>query len=328
MNQIWLALLTGLTTGGISCFTVQGGLLASSLTDGGSKYKSVSMFIVAKILAYTLLGAGLGAIGSSLTITPVVQGWMQILAGIFMLLTAARLLDIHPIFRYFVIQPPKFILRLLRNKASEASLFTPAFLGFLTVLIPCGITQGMMILAVASGSPILGAAILFAFTLGTSPVFFGLGIAALEILKRKSLSYIAALAIIIMGIVSINTGQVLRGSVHTLGNYWKVLTQANPAYGKTARINSEGKQEATINVTSRGYTPSSDYLKVGVPVKLKLVSSNVQSCARSFFIPSLKISKILPENGTETIEFTPNKAGLLSFTCGMGMYTGQFTVVN
>lgn len=328
MNQIWLALITGLTTGGISCFAVQGGLLASSLTTTESKYKSVSMFIVAKVLAYTLLGAGLGAIGSSLTISPAVQGWMQILAGVFMLLTAARLLNIHPIFRHFVIQPPKFILRMLRNKTANASLFTPALLGFLTLLIPCGITQGMMILAVASGSPIVGAAILFAFTLGTSPVFFGLGVATLEILKRKSLSYIAALVIVVMGIVSINTGQALRGSVHTLGNYWKALTEATTTKQKAALIDADGKQQATIDVRSQGYFPSKESLKVGVPVKLTLISNNVQSCARSFLIPSLKISKILPQNGTETIEFTPTKSGLLTFSCGMGMYTGQFTVVD
>ena len=32
---------------------------------------------------------------------------------------------------------------------------------------------------------------------------------------------------------------------------------------------------------------------MGVPVQLKIVSKNVQSCARSFIIPSLKINKII-----------------------------------
>ena len=31
MNQIFVAFITGLTTGGLSCLAVQGGLLASSL---------------------------------------------------------------------------------------------------------------------------------------------------------------------------------------------------------------------------------------------------------------------------------------------------------
>ncbi|MEK7497884.1 MAG: sulfite exporter TauE/SafE family protein [Patescibacteria group bacterium] len=329
MNQVWLAFLTGITTGGISCFAVQGGLLASSLNDKQTKYTGVSMFIAAKVFAYTLLGAGLGAIGSSLTITPQVQGWMQIFAGIVMLATAARILNIHPIFRYFVIEPPKFILRLLRNKSKTSSLFAPAILGLSTILIPCGITQGMMILAIASGSPFLGAAILLAFTLGTSPVFFGLGIATFEILKRKSLSYIAALVILILGIISINTGQVLRGSVHTLQNYWKVVFSGNSAEAKEiAKLTITGEQIAEINVTNSGYSSVVKKLKVGVPVKLNLITNNTGGCVRTFTIPSLNISKILPQTGNTAIQFTPTKTGLLTYTCSMGMYSGSFMVVN
>ena len=33
MPTIWIAFLTGLTTGGLSCLAVQGGLLASTLTQ-------------------------------------------------------------------------------------------------------------------------------------------------------------------------------------------------------------------------------------------------------------------------------------------------------
>lgn len=64
-----------------------------------------------------------------------------------------------------------------------------------------------------------------------------------------------------------------------------------------------------------------------MPVKLVIKSQNVQSCARSFIIPTLKINKILPTNGAETIEFTPEELGQLSFSCGMGMYTGSFNVI-
>lgn len=329
MNQIWLALLTGLTTGGISCFAVQGGLLATSISNTEAKYKSVTMFIVSKLIAYTILGAGLGAIGSSLTISPQLQGWMQIFAGVIMLLTAARLLNIHPVFRYFVIQPPKFVFKFLRNKSKVSTFFAPAILGFSTILIPCGITQGMMILAIASGSAVVGAGILFAFILGTSPIFFGLGVATLEILKRKSISYIAAFVIIILGVMSINAGQILRGSAHTLQNYWKVAFSSNQnANTSLAKVGSDGKQYATINVSSSGYSSSVKTLKVGVPVKLSLVTNNTNGCSRAFRLPGYQISKILPQTGTETVEFTPTKTGLLTYTCSMGMYSGQFTVID
>ena len=69
MNTIWLAFITGLTTGGISCFAVQGGLLASALTEENKK-KSTLLFLGAKLVAYTLLGFLLGFLGGTLNISP------------------------------------------------------------------------------------------------------------------------------------------------------------------------------------------------------------------------------------------------------------------
>lgn len=326
-----MALITGVTTGGLSCFAVQGGLLASALASQGTgdrkylKEKSILMFLVAKLLAYTLLGLALGALGSAINITPKVQGWLQIFVGIYMLLTAARLLDIHPFFRRFVIQPPKAFLKLIRKSSQGQSLFTPALLGFLTVLIPCGVTQAMMILAIGSGSALWGAGIMFFFVLGTSPVFFLIGLATAELLKNKAFAVIAAVIITIMGILSINSGQMVRGSVHTLQNYWSVLKGTSSIVGQANIIN--GVQQVTINITSGGYKSNVNTLKVGVPVKLTLITNDVRSCARAFTIPSLNYFKVLPVSGIETMEFTPQKTGLLTYTCSMGMYSGSFNVI-
>ncbi|MCX6793499.1 MAG: sulfite exporter TauE/SafE family protein [Candidatus Gottesmanbacteria bacterium] len=77
MNIVWLAFLTGLTTGGISCLAVQGGLLATAMSEPtglpgttgklANRWPQVGMFVVAKILGYTMLGFLLGLIGSTLT---------------------------------------------------------------------------------------------------------------------------------------------------------------------------------------------------------------------------------------------------------------------
>lgn len=331
MNTFWLALLTGLTTGGLSCLAVQGGLLASSVThqEQASKKALVGMFLFSKLIAYTLLGFGLGSLGSILTVSPILQGWMQIFVGFFMLATAGRLLNLHPIFRYFVIQPPKFVFKLVRGAAKHESLFTPAISGFLTVLIPCGVTQSMMVLAIASGNPWTAAIIMFAFTLGTSPIFFALGLATAGLLKKRAFAYLAAGVIGFLGILSINTGQVLRGSVHTLQNYWLAATTdtASQAKGQIAGVNAEGKQEVTVNITNNGYSTSVNTLKTGVPAKLNLVATNAYGCTRSFTIPSLRLSKVLPQNGKDVIEFTPTQPGRLAYTCSMGMYSGYFNVV-
>jgi sulfite exporter TauE/SafE len=333
MNPILLAFVTGLTTGGISCIAVQGGLLASAISqkkEGQGNLPMVGMFLGAKVFAYTILGFALGALGSALTITPQFQGWMQIAAGLYMLVTAANLLNLHPIFRYVSFQPPRFAYRFMRNQSKTGQYFTPALLGALTVLIPCGITQGMMVMAVASGNPLLGTGILFAFTLGTSPVFATLGLTASKLMERKAFLYIGSAVIIVLGFLSINTGQVLRGSAHTVQNYWKVIASTPGeahAEGKVASLNTEGKQEVTVDVSSNGYKTSAQTLKAGVPVRLTLKTSNTQGCSRAFTIPSLNISKVLPESGEEILEFTPTKTGSLTYTCSMGMFSGVFKVI-
>src|SRR3989344_8256769 len=154
MNELFLAFLTGLTTGGLSCLAVQGGLLASSVSssfheDSGvgqpislrSHWKHIALFLFTKLFAYTVLGFLLGFIGSTLVLSPKVLGVMQIAAGVVMIATALRIANVHPIFRYLVIEPPRWAYRAMRRVSRDGSGLAPALLGFLTVFMPCGITQ-------------------------------------------------------------------------------------------------------------------------------------------------------------------------------------------
>lgn len=180
MEAIIIAFVTGLTTGGLNCLAVQGGLLASCMANqmdkefqeiqikkgskgidqsNGNKNRALSIlaFLLAKLLAYTILGALLGFAGKMFQLSPFARAFLQIAIGIFMLGTALRMLNVHPIFRYFAFEPPAFLRRRIRKTAAgttKASLVTPAFLGLLTVFIPCGITQAMMVTALGTGNPL------------------------------------------------------------------------------------------------------------------------------------------------------------------------------
>jgi len=328
MNQILLAFVTGLTTGGLSCFAVQGGLLAGILAEQKKEEtkKTLFLFLTSKFISHLLLGGLLGLLGSALVITSNIQGLMQIISGLFILLMALKIADLHPVFRNFSITPPKFILRFIRNEARSQSFFAPILVGFLTVLIPCGTTQAMILLSVASGNFWYGSMILGAFVLGTTPIFFILGVASEKILSFKPLRIFAVLTMFYLALTAINSGQILRNSIHTYQNYKAVLFSNTTKNGNQAdQVN--GKQLVTINVNNSGYTTDTKTLKIGVPVRLTVVSKNVQSCARSFVIPSLNISKLLPSTGTEIIEFIPSELGILTFSCSMGMYTGSFNIV-
>lgn len=246
MTELFFAFITGLTTGGLSCLAVQGGLLASSLAyqieqdfypASAEPEKArprlaqpILLFLAAKLIAYTILGFLLGMLGSVLQLTPLTRAILFIAIGVFMVGNALRMFNVHPIFRYFSFEPPSFITRYIRRRAkSGVSMITPVFLGLLTVFIPCGVTQAMMAVALGSGSPMFGAAIMAAFTLGTTPVFFSLAYFAAKLGSRmeKAFTRLAAIVLLILGLLSVDSGLNLMGSPVSFNNLKRSLLPAD-----------------------------------------------------------------------------------------------------
>lgn len=339
-TNLFLIFVTGLTSGGLSCLAIQGSLLAAVITKKENEYKKkleennrlfpILSFLTSKLVAYTILGFILGLIGSSFTLTPIIRGYLQIAIGIYLLGVAGATLDLHPYFRYFIITPPKFMARLVKDQSKNDSLFAPALLGAFTILLPCAFTQAMEVLALTTGNGFYGAAIMFAFILGTTPTFLILGYLYTKIsdVFRSWFYKVAAALLVVMSVISINGGIGLTGSIYTLQNFYEAATSDTSKPQIAGATTNGDTQEVTINVFSSGYTPKVITLKKGVKTKLRLITDNVQSCARAFTIPRLNIQKLLPESGTTEVEFTPNDLGPLAFSCSMGMYTGQFNVVN
>ena len=75
------------------------------------------------------------------------------------------------------------------------------------------------------------------------------------------------------------------------------------------------------------YEPNQFTIKKGVPVKWVVEGTTMFSCSRILTVPELKIYQDLKQ-GENVITFTPEKAGKLRFSCGMGMFSGYFDVVN
>lgn len=339
--NLWVIFLTGLTVGGLTCLAVQGGLLASVIAareeeeveEGVNKKNPVFptlAFLATKIIAYTAFGFLLGAFGGAIGISQTTQIIMQFIAGLYMIVIALNLLNVHPIFRYAVIQSPKFLTRRVRNQSKSKDLFAPAFLGAMTIFIPCGTTLAMEALAISSASPFMGAAIMAAFVLGTTPLFFGVGwlTSVLGDNFRTRFLKIAAIAVIYLGITSVNGALVAGGSPLTIQSVTGSIQ--NTLQPKTSeKLYSEAPtiQTAEIIVTSRGYSPNYIRVKKGSLVTLKLTSKDAYSCASAFRIPSLGISKNLQANETQTITFTPKEAGNIAFSCSMGMYRGVIEVL-
>ncbi len=373
MDQIVLAFITGLTTGGLSCLAVQGGLLASSIAHdvelsvqgqparGGKPAaqqrasRPILLFLAAKLIAYTILGFLLGLLGSVLQLTPTMRAILLAAIGVFMVGTALRMLNIHPIFRYFALEPPAFVTRYIRRKAKgQASAVTPLFLGALTVLIPCGVTQAMMAVAMGVGDPVRAATMMFAFTLGTSPVFFTVAYLATRLGARleKNFMRIVALMVLVLGLISIDSGLTLAGWPFSVANLRMAAASAGIA-PSSARLHAEEPLPAldppqnaapaqgageltgafgppatasnaiTINVANSGYRPKISHAKPDQPLQLSLVSNETYTCALAFVIQSLGVEKMLPSTGRVVIDIPPQAAGSkLFYSCSMGMYSG------
>lgn len=347
MSQLTVAFITGLTTGGLSCLAVQGGLLASSLAHqieqdyagqvGHKKSKQpaprtnsalpISLFLVSKLVAYTLLGALLGWVGSYLTFSPMTRALLLLAIGIFMVGNALRMFNVHPIFRYFSIEPPKFITRYIRKTAKGTDTATPLFLGLLTVFIPCGVTQAMMATALGTGSALVGAALMFAFTLGTSPVFFIVAYLTTELGAKleKFFMRFVAVVVLILGLLTFDSGLNLMGSPLSLQNLTRnwFPSQTESAAAAESPQAASG-DEITLSVRNGGYFPTKLSAPAGKDLTLNLITDQTYSCARDFVIPALNYYELLPDTGTVQVTIPAQEAGsTLFFTCSMGMYTGQ-----
>jgi len=346
-TNLFIIFTTGLLTGGLTCLAVQGGLLASMLAqqeeerleEGGPKKGNalpIIYFLAAKLIAYSVLGFLLGLLGSVLELSVTASLVLQFAVIIFMLGTAGNLLNLHPFFRYFVIQPPRFLTKLVRSQSKSRSIFAPVLLGAFTILVPCGTTQAMMALAISSGNPFLGFAIMFAFILGTIPIFFALGYFMTKLgdaLQKKFYKF-AAVAIIVLALWSLNGALALAG-VKNFTSIFNSLTTPNylvepiPGSGDTGvAVDDKADNNPTIYITSSGYSPRTLTVEAGAKVKVKLVNEDGYSCAQSLVIPSLNLRASIPPGVTKYLEFTaPAKTGAIPFMCSMGMYRGTINVV-
>ncbi len=90
-------------------------------------------------------------------------------------------------------------------------------------------------------------------------------------------------------------------------------------------LEENGLQIIEVISTAGGYSPRKITAKSDIPTVLRLNSENSYGCERSFRIPSLNITEILPTQGVTEIDLGVPQAGKNIFgTCSMGMYT--FTI--
>ena len=290
----------------------------------------VSAFLIAKAIVYTLFGFALGLLGARLQLTTTMRIWIQTFAALFMVIAGIRILRPHWL-PWLAVNSPASVRRFVRRSAKSEAVAAPALLGAITILIPCGTTLAMEAAAITTGRPWQAASIMLAFTLGTAPLFFIVGILAKgSTLFQQRLKYVTAALVVGIGLFTFNGVLNLTDSPYSWQNElaaWRwaagggVLATAETANGVSADA------QPTIEVTGSGYSPGTVTVPAGQPVTLNLAAQGQLGCTSIFRIPKLGVQQQLTSGEATPVIVTFPSPGPYLFTCGMGMFTGTINAV-
>lgn len=320
----------GLVAGTSSCLAVTGGLLLALASKHNEihqaetpwqKFKPLLHFNIGRLVSYVVLGGLVGIIGQSITLSTKMSGYMSIAVALTMVWLAFTILQIIPK-GSFPIRPPKKLSRWIASLSESDHPMAPFTLGAMTFFLPCGFTQSLQLVALASGNFISGALIMFTFALGTLPSL--LGLSAISSTARGSASRLflrfSGALVLVLAFFNLNSGMALTGLS------FSSMLQGPPIAMGSAPTVTNGVQEVAMKVTRYGYEPSSLMIRAGIPVRWVVDGAGAQGCTSQLVIPDLNITKSL-SRGQNIVEFTAPRTGRLAFSCSMGMVRGSFTVL-
>ncbi len=218
-----------------------------------------------RLLSYTLVGAGIGAVGSVLIASGQLAGvgsslrqGLAVVTGI--LLIWFGLVQINPgaLPRLPLLNP--FAVNHLHNRLNSAmsrlsmrsDWWTPALLGGVWGLIPCGFLYAAQIKAAETGNLWMGAAMMGAFGLGTAPSMLGVGLATsrLSADRRSQLFRLGGWITLTIGVLTLlRTDAMVDATGHgslvllmialvarPLSRFWPQLLQYRRLFGVGAYV--------------------------------------------------------------------------------------------
>ncbi|HEY5549012.1 MAG TPA: sulfite exporter TauE/SafE family protein [Coriobacteriia bacterium] len=348
MNLFLSLFAVGLVTS-IHCVFMCGGLVltyAVKGTEDGPWYRRLLPHLAyqgSKILSYAIVALALGGLvallGRAVDITPF-RNWLMVVAGFYMVLLGIGMTGKVKALRYLTPRPPRFLVSALsreRKKANtdaaegHASLATPISFGLLTGLMPCAPLIAAQASAMSSGSPLLGAWGMIGFGLGTMPLMLLFGFTS-SLLSRRfqaKLQIIAAIAVVLFGVVILNRGAMLVGSPVTFDTIRVsivggpvVASQDASGFAKGA----DGVVEIPLTIENTQFVPQTVSIPADTPVRLVVDRKEANACSAQLSIPAAKVLANLKDNAVTVVDVPAIAAGTYTLTCGMGMMSGSLVV--
>jgi uncharacterized protein len=304
----------------LHCLSMCGGIVISQSIAFENPIKSTLQYNMGRVIAYTTMGAIVGGIGSIVSFSPMVKGYITIFAGVFMILMSLSMLQPFAFLRKYVKLPQVLNVPKFKNNRKA-----PLLIGLATGLMPCGPLQTMQLYALGTGSVLKGALSMFVFSIGTIPMMIGLGTISGYISSglNKKLLKLSSVLVMILGIIIINRGLALQGNGTVKG-----IFKSNQVTSKIMLPQiMNGFQVINTSANSSGYEPNYFIVEKGRPVNWVISGDSINNCNNEIVIPELNISQKLKE-GYNIIKFIPERTGELGFSCWMGMLEGKFIVID
>ncbi len=297
-----------------------------------------------RVLAYTAVGAVVGALGSAFSFSPLVKGIIAAAAGLFMVLLGLKMVGLlAKLPKLPRILPAAFGTAIGRLGASIRKR-GPFAVGLLNGLMPCGPLQTMQLYALGTGSALAGALSMFIFSAGTVPLMLVFGLAAALLPRRFVPVMVRASAVLVMflGVVTFARAASLAGiALPSMASAMAASTAATVSADADAILVSDnatasngslstrmegGAQTVTTVFGSNNY--QTFVAKAGVPLKwtIRIRAEDINGCNETMIVPAYGIRKKL-KPGDNLVEFTPKSAGVIAYSCWMGMIRSSITVV-
>ena len=365
--------VVGLLTS-VHCIAMCGGIglsqcLPRERAKGGAVFLPSAMYNMGRVTSYTVIGFLLGLLGmliggSGNGIPVLLQGILKLFAGAVMVIMGLNMLSIFPWLRRLTPSMPKALVKVAN--AEKARARRPFTVGLLNGLMPCGPLQSMQILALASGSPLVGALSMLLFSLGTVPLMLGLGSAVSALGKRfaHAVTSVGAVLVAVLGLAMLSQGGSLSGMLPPNRLLLIVIALAAAGIAASLSFPKAAYRMAAVAAAAglvlgaglvfQGFNknkPASDST-VEIVNGVQLVQSTLESGQ----YPTIMVQADMPvwwiihapegsvngcnyrmlirefgimhdfTEGDNVIKFTPEEAGTISYSCWMGMIHGSITV--
>ena len=280
-------------------------------------------FNLGRVLSYGAFGFAVGALGKTLALNSFFGSALTLFVAVWMVLIGLDMAKVISLSSIFSFSFTKRLFLSLESRFIKNPKKTAFLLGAITYLLPCGFTQTVQVYALGLADPVKSALIMMIFALGTVPALMAVGFASSFTKKPWYPMLMKAMGVVvfILGVGYFTNFLALYGIDLNVKNAFSANRNLDP------NVTVEnGIQVARMSVNSTGYLPNYFTVKKSMPVKWLINGENVFGCQGFLQAPKLAVVRVL-QAGENVIEFTPNEAGTISFSCSMGMFRGAFNVV-